>query len=127
MSTPPDLEELARRWISLWQDQMVATASDAELADQAARVLASLAAFGPLGAMMRAASRSAGDDRRRAAPAAETTAGAAPAAAPPDERGDVVARLERKLAALEQRLAVVETGARRTRPRARGATRRRRS
>jgi hypothetical protein len=39
MAEPPEIEELARRYVALWQDQLVASAHDPILADQIARAL----------------------------------------------------------------------------------------
>jgi hypothetical protein len=123
MDEPPDLETLARRFLALWQEQFLATAGDPELGASLARTMGLAgAALAPWGAMVQAMAR--GDDGD-AAPAAADRTPAAPA--PPGHGGDAVAELARRLAALEERLAQLEAGARGSGPRARDRARRRRS
>ncbi|HEV3175885.1 MAG TPA: hypothetical protein VGZ72_07840, partial [Stellaceae bacterium] len=40
MADPPDLSALAKRYVDLWQDQLIALAAHPELAEGLARVLA---------------------------------------------------------------------------------------
>ncbi|HIC80608.1 MAG TPA: hypothetical protein EYP07_06525, partial [Kiloniellaceae bacterium] len=42
MSQTEELEELARRYVDLWQDQMTALAADPDFAEAMQRVMASL-------------------------------------------------------------------------------------
>ena len=50
MAEPPDLPTLARRYLDLWQEQLIAMAADPDLAQALARVIAILAPTGPAGA-----------------------------------------------------------------------------
>src|SRR6185437_2149871 len=98
MAEPPDLASLAKRYVDLWQDQLIAMAADPALAESTARILAALApAVWP--------HQDRGFD---AGPAPR----AAAARAAPDERDGRVAQLARRLAALEKRLAALEAGLR---------------
>src|SRR5260221_3711348 len=160
MSEPPDLSVLAKRYVELWQDYLTAAAADPGLADSLARLLAGLgtvAALSPWQAWQRGAAvwRDRSDHNAAArshdqatsepsSPAAQERPGAAapraaPAASPSHERDDGMAEFARRLARLDERLAALEAGNRRTgspatlaetrggRPRARGAARRRRT
>jgi hypothetical protein len=158
MSDQADLDELARRYLDLWQDQMTALAGDEEFAETlqqlttamgaaatagstawAAAWPAMMAGLQPPGATQResdgqgaadetgkgAEGTAAGAPGRQGA-AVETAAGAAAAAGPPGGGGDVLEQLARRLAALEERIAALEGGARRAgRGAARSAGRRR--
>jgi hypothetical protein len=121
MSEPPEMEALARRFLALWQEQLVATASDPALADALARTMTLAGgALAPWTAALQAAARARDGDRAAADRAA-------PAAAAPRDGGDAVADLARRLAALEERLAQLEAGARSGGARPRDRARRRRS
>lgn len=104
-----DLLELARDWITLWQSELSALATDRE-AQEAWQTLISLwasaagalFASAPLGAPAGAGERADG----RAGSAA--TAGAAAAAAAPDPRDAEIERLHGRIETLERRLADVE-------------------
>jgi hypothetical protein len=122
MSEPPEMEALARRFLALWQEQLVATASDPALADALARLMTLAGgALAPWTAALQAAARARDGDDRAVADRA------APAAAAPRDGGDAVADLARRLAALEERLAQLEAGARGGGARPRDRARRRRS
>jgi hypothetical protein len=98
MAEPPDLEDLARRYLDLWQQQMTQAAADPELAETIRRL------FGPWWGAAAAGF-----------PAQETssaTSGTAPARAPSRDRGDQLDDLARRLADVEKRLAAVESAAR---------------
>ena len=122
MTQKPDLEALARRYVELWQDQFAASAADPQMAETLARWLK--VAGG--GAMASAAMwqnlwpHGAPHDH---AP----SPGPAPATAPPDDGGRGVAQLALRVAALEERIAALESGSRGTggepkaRPRRRSA------
>jgi hypothetical protein len=121
MSEPPEMEALARRFLALWQEQLVATASDPALADALARMMTVAgAALAPWTAALQAAARTRDGSEG-------ATDRAAPAAAAPRDGGDAVADLARRLAALEERLAQLEAGARGSGARPRDRARRRRS
>src|SRR5262249_8508226 len=113
MAEAPDLASLAKRYLDLWQEHLIAMAADPELAENMAPFLAALRP--PPAAPPNAAHHG------------EPAPRAASAAAPSRERGDVVAELLRRVAALEERLAALEGGARSPRQRARAKPRRRRA
>ena len=97
MAEPPPLDELARRLLDLWQQQLSAWATDPQLARH-------------MGAWLEAWSRSGGTQARWPAPA-----GAAPGGGNLNLEG-----LEQRLAAVERRLAALEPKPR-PRPRKRPA------
>jgi len=115
-AAPPgegDLLELARDWITLWQSELAALAADREAQESWQTLLALWA--GTAGTMLAAAPRGwpggFGEraDRRAGSAAAP---GPAPAAAAPDPRDAEIERLNRRIGALEQRLADIERGER---------------
>jgi hypothetical protein len=128
----PELDELARRLLDLWQDQLTAVAANPDLAAQAARLMAAMPLPGmwlsQLGQMGQAGGT--GDDLTKAwtrmtqnwmaqdwskgAPHGGTNgsqeerkpqAGATAAAATSQSRGGDLDELSRRLAGIEQRLA----------------------
>jgi uncharacterized protein YceH (UPF0502 family) len=111
MAEPPDLAQLAKRYLDLWENQLKAFGSDPSLLDQVARTVAAMGAT--LVAVTAAAGNPAerneetlhGRRRKQDAPAARTPAAAA-ASSDRDARLDELAR---QLAALERRLAGIET------------------
>jgi hypothetical protein len=104
----PDLQQVARDWITLWQSELTAAATDREL-QETWQTLAGLWA-GIAGAMVHAMPRGLTDNGRPHTPGAAAPARAAPAAAAPDARDAEIDRLARRLADLERRLADVERG-----------------
>jgi hypothetical protein len=122
----PDLQELARDWITLWQSELTALAADQEMQENWAAMMSlwAGAAAAMVNAMPRAAprpSRSSGAGRRdrptgpgNVPPAGRTAAAAAPgapaAAAAPDPRDAEIQRLGGRVAELESRLAQLEQG-----------------
>jgi hypothetical protein len=127
MAEPPDMEALARRFLALWQEQLIATASDPELAAAMTRFL-TLAGnvLAPWTAAFQAAARAR--DVAEAPPAAAAPADRpAPAPAASHDGSDALVELTRRLAAFEERLAQLEAGARSGRPHPRDRARRRRS
>ncbi len=153
MSDTPDLDELAERYLDLWQDQMTALASDPEFAEVMNRLLASSAAAMPdlaaawakwpaamagLGAGGRTqdgkaaeqtdggpgTARTGGKGRTRAA---KRSPRAKAAAVAPGDRGADLVELARRLAALEDRVAALESNPGRGRGSARGRPRKARS
>ena len=106
------MQALARDWITLWQSELSAAASDREL-QESWQALAGLWA-GVAGAMLRGLPRGLPDDRgggRAAAPGgagAAAPAGSTAAAAASDARDAEIERLARRVADLERRLAGLE-------------------
>jgi hypothetical protein len=113
MAEPPDFAELAKRYVDLWQDHLMAIAGDPALAESVARMFLGLGAAAPGGATRDGAFASA--------------ARAATAAAASHERERGLDELARRLAALEERIAALETGARGGNGRAPAKPRRRRA
>jgi hypothetical protein len=129
--TVPELDELARRLLDLWQDQLTAVAANPDLASQAARLMAAMPLPGmwlsQLGQMGQAGG--SGDDLTKswarmaqnwmaqdwwkgtahgaigAKEGREPQAGASAAAAASEPRGGDLDELSRRLAGIEQRLA----------------------
>jgi hypothetical protein len=99
MPEPPDLANLAKRYVDLWQDQLSAMAADPELAESMARLFAALVP--PAWARWPGAARN-----EAAAPA-----GAAATGTPSHDGDGGVAEFARRLAAVEERLAALESGA----------------
>lgn len=156
MSDAPDLDELAERYLDLWQDQMTALASDPEFAEAMSRLLASgpgavpdvaaacaawpatMAALMPGAAAGRTedgegarqaagVGGAAGTGAKRGARAAKGAARAKAAAAAPGDRGGDLVELARRLAALEERVAALESGPGKGRGGPRGGPRKARS
>lgn len=121
-SRPEDLDSLARDWITLWQSELAALATDREAQETWIRLLALWAGFASAG--LRAAPRSAAEDEPFLAGAPEAT-GPAPARAAPDARGTeangpagspaepLLAAILERLDAIERRLAALESAPRR--------------
>lgn len=145
MADPPDLHDLAKRYLDLWQDQLRAMAADPETMATVGRMLASVSgqapppgqvsgnkaggetpnpfAWWPMTGAMPPFSPFGGAtpfDPVFAAGRAGAEAGPAPAAAPPDGGVDQLRELERRLAALEGRLDALESGAGKGRGSAKG-------
>jgi hypothetical protein len=116
MSEPPNLEALARRYLDLWQDQATALAGDAELARQIGQWLS----------MMQAGMVHGFQSPNAAKPdtGGKTTIGTATPATPSGGGQPGLDELARRLAALEKRLDRLEAGAKSSRPKPRGRTRR---
>ena len=113
----PDADELARKTLELWQDQLSALAGDPE-AGAAMVKLMTMATMGPAAAM-KVFSEAVGGSLRPngvtgiqqpSKPAAGPSA-AAPASGPGD---DHLSGIERRLAEIERRLAALEGSAGRT-------------
>jgi hypothetical protein len=115
-AAPPDERDplaLARDWITLWQSELAALATDRE-AQEAWQTLLSLWA-GAAGTMLAAAPRGFPNGRGERTDGSARSAAPprpAPAAAAPDPRDAEIERLHRRIGALEQRLADMERGER---------------
>jgi hypothetical protein len=107
----PDLQELARDWISLWQSELAALATDRELQEGWQTVIAFWAAAAS--ALVHALPRERAGERPGRGAGAAAPPGAAAAAAAPDARDAEINRLHCRLAELEQRLAGLERDTRR--------------
>ncbi len=135
MSEQADLDELARRYLDLWQDQMTALAGDREFAEALQRLMTTMGVAGGVAG-------GAAPEFWRAWPAMMTgrqpgqqteastddgTGGRAPgapaAAAAPDGGGVDLDQFARRLAALEERIAALEAGVKRGRGGAAGKSR----
>ncbi|MEK9725800.1 MAG: hypothetical protein VW405_20275 [Rhodospirillaceae bacterium] len=102
---PPDLDELTRRYMDLWQDHLNAVAGDVETADVLARTLALMnSGAQAFAAAAQAAAQGPGGDA-----AAGTPAGSAPAAAFDGGADADLAGFAERLAALEERVAQLES------------------
>jgi hypothetical protein len=118
MAEPPDLEDLARRYLDLWQQQMTQIAADPELAETVRRL------FGPwLGGGWPPATYARTDGERTDG----ATSRSASDRAPSRDRGDELELVARRLADVEKRLAALESGAQGGRRKAPARPRRTRS
>jgi hypothetical protein len=117
---PPNLDELAKRYLDLWQDQIAAVSADPEVARTLGRYAQLWATLGPAGfagiwAAAAEGLKGAGAGanvmadgpfaeffKHAAGSAADRTA---PAGAARGDRGDELAELRRRLAVLEERVA----------------------
>ncbi|BBK39362.1 hypothetical protein STAQ_44400 [Allostella sp. ATCC 35155] len=122
MADPPDTDELARRFVTLWQEQMLAVAADPAVAETAARWLTLFAAPPFAGVPF------AGFGTPSPAPHhdAATPPGPPPAAGAHDAGRHDLEQLARRMAALEERIAGLEAAQRGPARRPRRAAPRRR-
>ncbi len=143
MSERVDIDELARRYLDLWQDQMTALAGDREFAESLQKLMTAMGTA-------RDAAATAAPEFQRAwmgvmtgqqpgqqpgqkpgqptkATADDGTPGRAPgapaAATAPDGGSADLDQLARRLAALEERIAALEAGAKPSRGSAPGKSR----
>jgi uncharacterized protein YhaN len=135
MSERADLDELARRYLDLWQDQMTALAGDKEFAETLQRLMTTMGlAAGAAPEFWRAwpammaglqppqhGNRVSDEESRERAP------GPASPAAASDGGESGLDQLARRLAALEERIAALEAAGSRGRGRAASKPRKGRS
>ena len=114
--TAGEIEEMARDWITLWQSELSAIASDREMQEAWVRLLSFWA--GAATAMLRAMPPERTSDLARreqpggsAGPSPQAGATAAPLAPSPGDAA--LERIDRRLACLEERLAILERRLRR--------------
>ena len=120
MADPPDLSVLAKRYVDLWQDQLIALVAHPELAESLARVLAAF----PVPSVTWPPAAGAGSAHNGHGPsAAPRTATSAAASGGSDHQ---LRELARRLATLEERLSRLEAGTPDGGKRARKKPRRRR-
>jgi len=136
MSEQADLDELARRYLDLWQDQITALAADEDFARDMARLMGAMGLGGPaaltawsqeLAAMGPAFPTKAKRDgakgdghseqRRGETDAASGRAAAGSPAVAPAPPGGITGLddIARRLGALEERISALEAGASRSR------------
>ena len=124
MSDEAELDELARRYLDLWQDQMSALAADPAYAEALGRLLGAMGLADP-------AAGGKADDGKGAREGGDEpgsgAAGTSAAAAAPHAGGPDLEFLLRRLAALEKRVAALESGTPRARGGAKGKARQTRS
>ena len=118
MSDPPELDDLARRYLDLWQDQLAGLAADDEVAEVMARTLELMTT----GAAALAHNPRADADDRACPEDGTQTASPARGGADPD-----LAELAGRVGVLEERIAALEAGTGRRRRRRKGRPKRRRS
>ncbi len=97
-----EFDRLARRYLDLWQNQLSGLAADPAVTEQIARLLA--AANAQVASVIQAAQ--SGPD---ASTAASPTPGTAPPAAASRHGADDLDELRRRMAALEERVAELES------------------
>ena len=121
---PPDLDALAREYLALWQRQLADTAADETLAksmsDAVRLMTAGAAQMAAMGA--EAATRAAGqhDNTDGADDGNGLSPGTAAAGAAHRDDDGLFDKLDRRIKALEKRIAVLESEAQANRRRARG-------
>ena len=103
---PPDMQDLARSYLKLWQDHLKAVAHDADISETLARTTALLSSGAE--AFVEASSKAAGNE-----PGGASEADRAAAAAPGggdsclDEFNGRIAAIEERISQLESELAAV--------------------
>jgi uncharacterized protein YceH (UPF0502 family) len=93
-----EFDRLARRYLDLWQNQLVGMASDPALTEQIARLFA--AANAQIASVLQAT--------QGVPHAASASPGTSPAAAPPGHGADDLGELRKRVADLEARVAELQ-------------------
>jgi len=96
-----DPQQIARDWITIWQSELTAAASDRELAELFVRLVDQWAAAAQAAACLLPGGADGAAGRAGAGP----PAGAAAAAAAPDARDAAIERLAERVAELERIIA----------------------
>lgn len=114
MTDAPDLEQLARRYFDLWQDQAAALITDPAVAEAVGRgyalmgkALAAVVAAGPVNPVSEGGGTKSDDANAPASPSSSPAGAAAPAAASVASDLDH-AELAARLALLEERILRLE-------------------
>jgi hypothetical protein len=110
MADTPDPQELARRYLDLWQQHLTQTATDPDLAATMAKFWRDLIAGWPPSTANTGIAHKSGpdDDVERPDSASEGTSRSAADPASPDGGGDNLCELLNRMAALEKRLDAME-------------------
>ena len=119
MTKPPDIDALARRYLDLWQDQLSALAADKDVAELTAKTIEVMnSGLTAMTSVAEITTRNPGPGGAGASPqhpskdhdnTIEPT-GAETAAAPSGRPDNDLAEFSRRLDALEQRVAQLESG-----------------
>ncbi len=110
MSGPTDWDDLAKRYLDLWQEQLMAMGTDPQLTEQFARMAQDMAArglAGPMAGVAGTGSGMGGDGQ----PDGGDEAGAAAAGDASGQRDQRLDELERRIGAVEKRLDDLAAGA----------------
>lgn len=105
MPDTPDMEDLARRYLDLWQENLNALAHDQDAAKVMAQTMAMMSSGAQAFASAAQSAAAAGSDHDHD----PTSERAAPAAPVDGDPGLDVAELHRRLAALEGRVTALES------------------
>lgn len=109
---PPNLEEMAKQYLDMWQAQLAAMTGDADTAKAMAGTMAMMGAGAQAfadAARQAAAAQGPGNDGGNPSGAGGAPGAAAAADAAPGGAGAAVDELARRLAAAEERIARLES------------------
>jgi hypothetical protein len=123
MAEPPDLQNLAKQYLDLWQDQLGGVSKDPQTAEIMAQTMELMNADAHTFATMAAAAQSGGntgdndqgDSDGNPPPHDSSGAGARPAGAPSGAADPDLAKLARRLERIEERLDLLEAASRKGR------------
>ncbi|MDP6785578.1 MAG: hypothetical protein QGI13_00480 [Rhodospirillales bacterium] len=119
MSKPPDIDTLARRYLDLWQDQLSALAADQNVAEVTAKTIELMnSGLTAMASVAETATRSSGPGGAEPSPQQPSkdhdntidSPGTTTVAATSGRSDHDLAEFSRRLGALEQRVAQLETG-----------------